>query len=388
MQHSDNDMDELFRKAADKYPLKTGVKNWEDVSPFIASTAAVAVVPAKKYKRMGTALFLICCIMAAALITADLTHQHRVSANRIAGKDKKQPPETNTQISPAPQNNAVTDFVYPIIAKVKNKPLYPAQRTGKTNIYNGIPEELINLPVHQIPAAIIHPSNFAALKQNSPLIKQNITNPSDLSKTYKSEKNKKTGLYIGLQAGLQLNEVKGQGFNKPGFSAGFTGGISLSKRFSVETGIAWSQRYFFTDGKYFDMGKAGAAMPSNMTLISMNSSSHIFEVPVSLKYNIATLQPAGWFFTAGFNSFILTKESNHYLAVINGQQQNEPGNYNTHKSYFFAAAQFSAGYQYTLQKQIRLRIEPYVQIPLKGMGIGEVQVMTAGIHLGVFRQAR
>src|SRR5881394_3409432 len=50
MQHIDNDMDELFRKAAENYPLKTKIKNWDDIAVILANNA-VQGVPVKKDKK-------------------------------------------------------------------------------------------------------------------------------------------------------------------------------------------------------------------------------------------------------------------------------------------------------------------------------------------------
>ncbi len=51
------------------------------------------------------------------------------------------------------------------------------------------------------------------------------------------------------------------------------------------------------------------------------------------------------------------------------------------KPYLAGALNVSAGYTFRLQKKSDIRIEPYVQIPFKGTGVGSMRVMTTGIHL-------
>ena len=51
------------------------------------------------------------------------------------------------------------------------------------------------------------------------------------------------------------------------------------------------------------------------------------------------------------------------------------------KNYLGAEVNISAGYQHTLNAHTDIRIEPYLQIPLKGVGVGAMPVMSTGIHI-------
>jgi hypothetical protein len=49
---------------------------------------------------------------------------------------------------------------------------------------------------------------------------------------------------------------------------------------------------------------------------------------------------------------------------------------------------FSAGYEQYLGKLGSLRIEPYLRIPLAGMGTGNLPITSAGLNIGITRQFR
>jgi hypothetical protein len=196
---------------------------------------------------------------------------------------------------------------------------------------------------------------------------------------------KKASLYFKLDAGIQTSQVKAQGFIKPGLTIELLAGLQLNKKVAIETGIGWSKKYFFSRGQYFDMSKVSAGMPNNMVLKSLTSTSNIFEIPVSVVYQIKQKKSSAVFVSAGFNTFIYSGEHNDYLAMVNGIEQNIAGKYHTHKSYFSAAAELGIGYGFSIGPKSQLMIKPYVQIPLRNIGVGSVQLTTLGLRLGITR---
>ena len=68
MQHLDNDMDDLFQRAAENYPLKNEKGDWESIAKRIAvkdnPKEPVATVKSKKNKKL-IVLFLILFISLA-----------------------------------------------------------------------------------------------------------------------------------------------------------------------------------------------------------------------------------------------------------------------------------------------------------------------------------
>jgi hypothetical protein len=56
------------------------------------------------------------------------------------------------------------------------------------------------------------------------------------------------------------------------------------------------------------------------------------------------------------------------------------GEYHTTSDYFAAFFYIGGGYERQLPNRAVLRLEPYLQIPLKGVGQGSMTVLGAGIH--------
>jgi hypothetical protein len=193
-------------------------------------------------------------------------------------------------------------------------------------------------------------------------------------------------LYWGIVFGPGINRVKNQRLEKPGFDIGIMAGISLLKgKASVETGLLYTQKYYFSDGKYFDMDKTGGAMPPGMEVMSLEGSSKLFEVPVKFRYRVLQKNRSGVFLSTGISSYLMTKEKNNYQAMMNGSEENMVGSYDENCRYVAVMANIGAEYNYKIGKHTQIRIEPYLQIPLQGIGIGSMPVMTTGLHFGIMR---
>jgi len=190
------------------------------------------------------------------------------------------------------------------------------------------------------------------------------------------------GFYFGGAIGISFNSVKYQSFGKPGFDIGVIAGYKTSKKVSLESGLFFGKKYYFTDGKYFSMDKVGPSMPPEMKIISLKGSSTLFEIPVKFKYDILFKGRSAMFASAGVSSYLLTNEKNKYITSLNGTTENVTGSYKNSSRYFAAAIDFSLGYEYRLSNDNSMRIEPYLQVPLKGIGMGTLPVMSAGLQVG------
>ena len=82
----------------------------------------------------------------------------------------------------------------------------------------------------------------------------------------------------------------------------------------------------------------------------------------------------------------MKKEKYDYQVVNNGQQYRYSSTYKNASTNFLAVANFAVGYNKTLKKNISLRLEPYIKIPLKGIGFGSLPIMSTGLNIGVTKK--
>src|SRR5206468_8677376 len=109
------------------------------------------------------------------------------------------------------------------------------------------------------------------------------------------------------------------------------------------------------------------------------------EIPLTVKYNFGT-KPNGWFSTAGVSSYLMKLEDYEYNYTVGSSQPY--GSYKTFKNStnnWLSILHFSVGYSKQIGKIGTLRAEPYFKIPLKGLGVGQLPISSAGINIGFTR---
>jgi hypothetical protein len=190
---------------------------------------------------------------------------------------------------------------------------------------------------------------------------------------------KPKGLIIGLAGGPEWNQVRGQKLTRAGFDFGVVTGYRFNSKLSIETGIGIAKKYYYSSGKYFNLNMPGKE------IVSLEGSSRIIEIPLKLKYNFYNKKRSSFFSSAGFMSYLLTNEKNDYILLVNGAQMNMTNEYSERSRYFASALDLSIGYEFFIDPVTSFRIEPYVQIPLKGIGVGSMQVMSSGLHAAFTR---
>lgn len=191
-----------------------------------------------------------------------------------------------------------------------------------------------------------------------------------------------------LYAAPEFSMIKFQHISKPGYKIGVALGYRISNRFDVELGVQREHIHFYTDGKYFD--KSALRLKGTASLESVNGSSKLTSVPVTIKYNFS-LKSTGHFFTSvGANVVLLTHTENYeYVVSKNGVENNLNRSFGSVTSpKYFTCINTSAGYETKLFNQCNIKIEPYYQIPLSTLGIGKLPVTSFGVNIGIVKDLK
>lgn len=405
MQDLNQNMDELLRKAAEHYPLKINDSEWEKIAPSIINTAEKPVSGKKNRFIKYTSLFVlfISLLLADGIITRSLKKNgsgqflHPVAEKKSVvssstqnelsehGRKKKEQDRLALQI-PLPATTAGKEDI-PIrktsLLDKKDESTPPTNNQRlKSSFYQTVAANKI-LNTYKSISPITSDEELTKLflvvkNKNVPVLKESPPAETILRKIFQQK-----GLYAGVVAGPLLDEVKNQGLKKTGFSVGVVAGYRFNDHWSVESGLLFAKKPYFSTGKYFSMDKMGSSMPQGMEILSIEGKNVMLEIPVKLKYDFLQRSNHHFFSTAGLSSFINTNEKNNYLVAMNGVQQSMISSYKNRSRSAAATLDFSAGYEFKIGKSGHIRIEPYIQIPLKGMGVGSMPMKSSGIRLGI-----
>jgi len=349
MQDIENDMDDLFRRAAYKYPLRLNESDWQSIAqrlPNTAETPAYRNHIAKWLRGLLLLLFFITCGLFASRETGGT----KLAIAKVDGSSEE-----------ASSANSIISAKQTIIQKSRLK------ESGSDTTVVSITESSDQLHAATLPGTEKMPIN----------VRTSSIFEIDLPQAQMKKQRKK--FYIGIVGGQESNQVKDQALCNRGYDVGFVVGYELNDRFSLETGLLFNRKHYYCNGDDFNMEMPG------MKLESLEGKSTLLEIPLKLKYNVIRHRNWNVFSTAGLSSFVLSDEKNNYQLVINGVRQNMTSNYKNSSKYFAAVVDLSVGYELKASERLRLRLQPYLQVPLKGIGVGSIPVKSMGVHAGITR---
>ena len=163
-----------------------------------------------------------------------------------------------------------------------------------------------------------------------------------------------------------------------GFGLGYTRG-----RISIRSGF-YSERKVYE--AYPEDYKAPAAFYSRYpNLQEVKADCKVYEIPLLLSYNLRKAGNSHWFLTTGISSYLIKRETYDYFYKWNlsGPVVHRERTIRNANQHYFSVVTFSAGYQRSLSKKISLVAEPYLKIPMTGIGFGKVKLNSAGVLISV-----
>jgi len=494
----DTDIDDLFRRASDKYPLRTDSSDWDKMSAALekdppppadgtatddqrkrrrffwlfvllplglgglgyyawhsghtgaktqsgtttsasVSTHAPAATTEKDSPSVGTTPG---ASTTAASTTAASTTAATATATPAKGTSTTTGPtigaSTTTSAAPVPATpatvptaNAITGTSNPFTSGTSTSPTtshkrdgirgggvghYPSNTNNSTNTNSPADQngafgdantvikskgdanqagggELFSVSSAQHPEdRLFYDLQRAPIDRNYQL-KVNVVAPSakkdsNATKQKNPAKTKTSYFYAGIIGAPDLSTVKMQTVKAVGNTFGILAGYAFNSHWAIETGAYLERKKYYTEGQYFSIKEV--TLPSNDTLSNVNGTCYMWEIPLNVRYTFNPGAKTKWFAVAGFSTYLMTSEKYTYGYEYYGGGTSWPGtsswDIKKPSQYPFSIVNLSAGFEQRLGKVGNLRVEPYVRLPLTGMGTGKLPIMSTGINIGITRQ--
>lgn len=196
--------------------------------------------------------------------------------------------------------------------------------------------------------------------------------PSD-KKKQKNKLGNNFGLTFSVGPDVSFVKLSNTGKTTLTYGAGISYGFA--KRFTARTGFYASKKVYEAAPDQYHT--PGGNYPY---LTNVDAKCNIYEIPVSLSYSFGQRKNHNWFGSVGLSSFIMKKEDYVYnYKTPTGQTYNYYYTANNQNKHYFSVLNLSGGYQYQFNKWLSIQAEPYLQIPLGGVGMGKIKLNSAGI---------
>jgi hypothetical protein len=201
------------------------------------------------------------------------------------------------------------------------------------------------------------------------------------TETRKSPKNKlgtkgRNGFSFSVSAGPDVSKAPSSEVGKVTLSYG--AGIGYTKnRVTLRTGLYASRKVYYAEAKSY---KLGYTPPPSYTFEGANANCYVLEIPVKLSYSFGIKDNRNWFAGAGLSSYLMKSEKYDYIYKAawgpDPTYHHEIKNKNKH---YFSILNVSGGYTRQLNKSLSLSVEPYIEVPMSGIGLGEVHLNSGGV---------
>jgi hypothetical protein len=181
---------------------------------------------------------------------------------------------------------------------------------------------------------------------------------------------------ITLAGGADLSyiTIKHAGKIKPILGVGIN--YTLGRHISLGAGLNVSKKIYYAAPDQYKF-PGGVSYPN---LTGINATCKIYEIPLTAYYNFKTIKQHNWFAGLGISSYLMKKESYDYLYVPpTGQPYSYLKTINNKNKHYFSVVTLSGGYRYKLNKHISLNVEPYIKLPVAGVGAGKIKLNSSGI---------
>jgi hypothetical protein len=320
---------------------KTGVDKVVDKAPLTLNYATIATGNEGKDRKS----------------TKSLKRKPSQQQRTTAGKN-------NQYVKPVPDNNIVSD----------------TRNTTSDQNKNG--ETVDNNKDQATTAQAINDTPVDSLKKNStvaPPVADSTQTPAP--EAVKKEAGKKVKikqpLELGLMAGPDMSTVAFGPFYKTGYNFGFQIGYRFSNRWSVNTGIIYTKKFYKAEGQYFHYKNPNW----NWELDKVQGNCSMWEIPVNVRYDVSFNTKRRWFVSTGLSTYLMDKEEYalQYIGSSGNPYTPIPLNIDSNSNYLFSIWNLSAGMERSLGKHFSIQAEPYLKVPLKGLGTGSMRLDSYGI---------
>jgi hypothetical protein len=149
----------------------------------------------------------------------------------------------------------------------------------------------------------------------------------------------------------------------------------------VRTGFYITNKIYSAPG--IDYKQTDVYYPT-YTLTSIDAECKIFEVPLAVNYNFIQHKKNNVYGLIGASSFFMNRETYHYhYNDPMGQYRYGARTINNENRHYFSVVTLAAGYERRLNHLISLSAEPYVKLPLTGIGEGKIKLNSAGLLMSI-----
>lgn len=173
------------------------------------------------------------------------------------------------------------------------------------------------------------------------------------------------------------------GFYEPGYKIGAAVNYQLNPKLAISTGLVHSTVRYDAQGQDYNPTTSPYNNNYNFAPNRVIAECLILDIPVNLNYEWISFDRSRIVASAGLSSYIMMSEEYDFRYDTYSPGQAESWNGKTGAFHLFSNAGFSIGYQMNVTPQWSLQVEPFIKVPLKEIGWGNIKLYSIGSFVSV-----
>lgn len=183
---------------------------------------------------------------------------------------------------------------------------------------------------------------------------------------------------LAIAVGPDFNSTTAIIGGKTNLAFGVSIGIGITKKISVQTGLNYGHKNYNANAFNYTFNNPN----TKNTIAEVNAACKVIEIPLRASLNISENQQRRIAINAGLSSYLMVKENYIYQYKTESGRTNRLVEVDNKNRHILSVIDLSATYSIKLKnKKLAFGIEPYLKIPLTGIGEGSVPLKSSGISL-------
>ncbi|MBG8552812.1 porin family protein [Hymenobacter guriensis] len=187
-------------------------------------------------------------------------------------------------------------------------------------------------------------------------------------------------LGVLLQYAPEVSTVRFSPVTKTGSNVGGQLEYFFTERLSLNVGMLRAMKRYEARGS--DYHARPAYLPSYVAIDEVDAACRMVDIPLNVRYALRVQPRYQLFASAGLSSLLMRDEQylyyyNYYNRPVQREWRVQKGS-----NHWLSVVNLSVGYERQVAARWGLRAEPFVKIPLGGVGAGQVRLSSAGVFFG------
>jgi len=189
-----------------------------------------------------------------------------------------------------------------------------------------------------------------------------------------------------LMVGKEWSSVGAMAKITGGYKIGGEVAYQFNNKLQLSTGLGVSMKKYETEGVNTVGLQARIAWADDVPPETVYGKCTVIEIPLDFNFYFKDFRSNGFFVGGGLNSYLMASEWYDFKFDPQYASQNElfwttQDKNMKMKNHLFSIVSAQFGYQHQISNKLAIQVAPYIQIPLTGIGMGDVDLVSTGVQI-------